>query len=451
MAMQALPQKSEVQVLRIARVAKGRIEEERLVSDALRVGPGERAHFVVPGLGGMKTVFECKGGQWTLNVPAGCDEVRLANGAEVGSATGTTRLVESARGRLRFGEVSLLFQLVAPPPKMAKPMLPSSVRGGLFGQVDWAFTSIASAIFTFFFAGLVFLEGADWPVAMGLEDNSYAMTLILEEPQEPPAATQWQDHEPEPELTRDNGPAPDVAPNDPPPTTDRTPRRADRPSTPQQTSDAPPSLDYESIAQQVAQALVIGTNGESGGMTSFNELIEGADTTGAGDILAQVTGVDDQRVARSDRVLVRDTPGSGEGMDLGMLARRNQPRTEMEGSDVTERDLPPSRLDYDEPIDVDGAEFDARLLAQRVRRLSSRIARCYELELSRNPTARGRVGLQLTVFEPGHVRARVTSSQLTSATGACIVRHLNTIRFRDGGPEGGNAVFEWPLVFSPQQ
>ena len=446
MAMHAVqPEPTGRRALRVARVRDGRIEEERIERDRLRIGASEKAEMALPGVALMELFRRDERG-WVLNLPAGA-ELTLAPAAP--RSSGTIRLARDARGRLRVGGVTLLFQLVEPPPVVTKPQLPASVRGGLFGQVDWAFTTISAAVFTFFFAAMVFLEGADWPVVLDGLERSREVSLLFIEAVPPAAQRNWADDEPEPELDRD--PEPETEPETETPRRterrdgDAQPSRRDRPS---RNDEAAPSLDADAMAQQAVN-LMLGALSNEGG-SALDDLINGADTSNAGEIIALFEGVTDRPTARNDRLHDRDTRGSGERETIGMLARRVPADSVMEGGGLRE-DAPRGTIRREDPIESGGTGvFDSRTIVQRIRGMSRRFQRCYEHDLTRDSTIAGRITFTLRISEVGQVRASVRDNDVSAEVGRCIARHLNTIRFRQG-PEGGSIEYEFPFIFAPQR
>src|SRR5439155_170974 len=116
---------------------------------------------------------------------------RIAAGGRIVdlAGQGSLALGEDARGKIVVGRVTLLFQLVEPPPAQARPQLPLAVKAGL--PVDWRLTIIAALSFLAHF-GLVGAmysdwtdgvvdEGVDIAALVDLSHNVVAPTVPLEE------------------------------------------------------------------------------------------------------------------------------------------------------------------------------------------------------------------------------------------------------------------------------
>lgn len=446
-AMSAWVTASE-RVVRVALTRGDRIEIEKLTAQTLRIGPRESADLIVRDAryGGRLFVRTKQG--WTLRVPEGV-QGKLANGGPVRPIDpGPAREIElapDARGRLETAEGALLFQLVVPPPAMPAPQLPASVQHGVFGAIDWHFTTITIAVFMLFFGATVMLEAADWPMAgspLGDPDFQTVIAFIEPEPPPDPAAT-WAQQDPIPET---DDPETDAEP-DPAP----QPQRADRPSRTNRpaTPEAESSLSQDDIRRGVALTIAALTpDGESG---AFTDLIrDGAPTTRHADLFANIEGV---QTFASTNPLPRDTHRCvGEGCsdrpgDIQGIRRPTQ--IAVAGPDE-HRPLGDVRGLPMDPIDVDD-DFDPAALVRRIRGKSRQIARCYEGHLTRHPDLRGRVDAEVTVMPAGNVRIEITGNTTGSdAVGDCVDRHLRTIRLTRG-PERHPVTLGFPFVFSAQR
>ncbi len=192
--MRALPQASGPKVLRIGVVQSGRVVEERVVKQRthVTVGPSEKNMFVVnaPGLPATFRLFELVGADkkrsdYHLNylegmtgrvaLQTGITDLQGLKGQAKRGPQGTYQvpLTEDARGKIVVGDVTFLFQFVAPPPVQPKPQLPMSVQSGISSQIDWRFTIIAAFSFLFHF-GAVGMLYSDWMDPVVNEEVSIA-------------------------------------------------------------------------------------------------------------------------------------------------------------------------------------------------------------------------------------------------------------------------------------
>jgi hypothetical protein len=163
-------------VPRIAMVVGGRIVDERLFrsADAITVGTAEDATFTVagPSLPERFVFLERVGTRHYLRFVAGMtgrialgnerhDLASLQERAHESRGARRVELTDDARGKVIFGDVTFLFQLVPAPPLPTTPRLPLGVLGGFGSSVDWRLAIIAAMSFLVHFA-IVGGAYSDW-------------------------------------------------------------------------------------------------------------------------------------------------------------------------------------------------------------------------------------------------------------------------------------------------
>jgi len=424
--------------LRVATLRAGRLGDESRHPNALVVGRTEKADVVVDAA--RQVLFERRSDGWSLRIVAGI-EGRVASGGPVrtlaqlrSEGLDRLRLAPDARGRLDVGGVAILFQLVPPKPKAERAPLPQSVRGGFV--VDWGFTASLASVTTLLFGLLIGLEGADWPVENQMAiPPSYEAMLTFEEPEPPPPPITDNDvSDPTEEVVSE-------APTEPSP----GPSRTDRSPSP---SDGRPSLDQEQAARDAHNQVISSLAGTLDG--AFGRLIDGSAPTGDIDeLLAQVDTVD--RTVASGRITARDTRGSGDDGTLGQLRDGDGPPGPTEEGDLREADVAGPTTDFGPFRPEEPTIFDDALVLRRLRGVKRRVQRCYEREVTRDPTLAGRVDVQLEVHPAGNTSARITSDGVGSrGLVECITRSASSIRFAEG-PEGGSVRYSFPFLFAPQR
>ena len=88
---------------------------------------------------------------------------------------------------------------------------------------------------------------------------------------------------------------------------------------------------------------------------------------------------------------------------------------------------------------------------RRLRGVRQRVQRCYEREVTRDPTLAGRIDVELEVHPAGTTTSRITQNGTGSRRlGECITAAASSLRFPEG-PEGGSVRYAFPFVFTPQQ
>ncbi len=146
-------------VLRIGIVQGGRIVEERLLRrrDTVTVGQSPKNNLVITSsrIPLSYTLVEVKGGQYHLCFEKGMFGKVLIEGEVLDLKNVARRklakrkdnrfylpLSEETRGKIVLGDVTLLFQFVAPPPEVPKLQLPASAKGAWWRNIDKTFAFI---------------------------------------------------------------------------------------------------------------------------------------------------------------------------------------------------------------------------------------------------------------------------------------------------------------------
>lgn len=157
------PEKQTEKVLRVGIVQGGRIIEERLLRPrtSVTIGQSIKNKFSVPSprLPMSTTVIEFRDGRHRLlfekgmlgKVLVGDEILDLKSIAQRGLAERSDNrfsfpLTEGSRGKVVIGDITLLFQFVAPPPEVARLQVAGSRRVSIWQNVDPIF------VFSFIFA-----------------------------------------------------------------------------------------------------------------------------------------------------------------------------------------------------------------------------------------------------------------------------------------------------------
>ena len=140
-------------ILRIGVLLGGKIVEERLIRERTPVSIGQsmKNTFSIPieGLPLEFTLFALDEGRYSLRFLNKMDGRLSDQGGQVNTLDALKQrgaqshgdywqvpLTDNARGKLSFGDLTILFQFVTEPPRQPKPMLPASVRGTFADRFD---------------------------------------------------------------------------------------------------------------------------------------------------------------------------------------------------------------------------------------------------------------------------------------------------------------------------
>ena len=364
------------------------------------------------------------------------------------------KLTPSMRGRVTLGEATVLFQFVTPPPKRARPVLPSSMKGGLVNGVDrsLAILVLLSALIQVGF--VVYLEMQDWPVPedrdVRIQDR---MAQIIGE--EEPDIDELEDEEDD--DGEDEQEEEDAA-DDPDPEPEPEPEPAEE-MTPEELAEERHDERME-VTERVEDTTVLGTLTADGDEeTAFERMTERVGDVDAQDAFGDATRVETGAGLEADRL--GEGGGSPDATGEGDFAEGEEMDeiggdADVDTGDRQEQEVETVEVDMQEEApDTDG-QLDTQRLQQALGRIRNNIESCYQNHLRQNPQARGTVRVMITITDRGNrgeiSNAEVVADEVDSANsvGQCIARELERGRVgRLPPPEGGDAMITIPYHFSP--
>jgi hypothetical protein len=453
-AMRAVRTGASERVLRIGKLERGRVIEERVIAERadVRVGTDHDNMFLVSGARAPEThrLFEMVSGSYVLNlVPGMTGRIALPTGvvelAHVigGEGKKQLRLTPEARGKIVIDETVFLFQFVDPPLRTARAQLPLAVKTGLSGRIDWGFSILAAFSFLvhFGFAGAV---NSDW-FDPTIDDDIETAALVETAHARPPVPLEVQQ---QPTPTDEN-----VAAKDPTPD-----------------PKSPPDAKNGSSAKPGNGGQHAGTAGKYGGSSETPSALDskaldelGIKAIGAFDSKAPATGlilkpgsnvVDEQldELAKTKTAISTTDglklPSGGEPKPIGAS---DGPITFLPGKQpsgppkpaVAPKDpevpIPPYLAT---PAPTVGNVPDADGVIARNR---WRFGACYKQALVKNPTDGGTIRVLVTVGEAGEVLSAVpTSTTASSGLTSCVAASFGPMKF--AAPTGGTGQFTAPVV-----
>ncbi len=439
---------SSHKILRVGVIQGGKIIEERHLRkrDNVTVGQEAKNTFVVPAsnLPPSFPVFEFKTNQYFLvfteqmdgRVRLGTSDVDFASLRSQGLAKKRGNvyvlpLTDSAKGKISLGEVTLLFQFVTPPPEPVKTELPPAIKGSFWQSVDQLFFVILVSSLVLHFSGATCIMLSPKPpeheLALDQLEDRFAKVLIPVKIEKP---------EPVKEVAANTG--------------DEEAKKEDKKDTAKKT-DKPagnpdPAAKKAAIAQKVASKGLLKILGSSGsGSGAFEDVLGGG--TGAGDIASALAGAGGVGVATADALGSGGPRGGGSGSvagigDLGTSGGGNVNVGEKGDARVSGRVK-------DAAPEVDSADVDREALGRYVKQRLKAIQNCYEKELKRNPSLKGKVVVRFSITPSGRA-ADVEIEENTvgnEAVSSCIRTVIKAWIFPFKPSD--DVPVAYPFVFSP--
>ncbi len=200
----------------------------------------------------------------------------------------------------------------------------------------------------------------------------------------------------------------------------------------------------EAVKQSaVFKALAIATGGEGGAGVVFQ-----ADGDPRTDVSAALAASGGAGIAAADGgpggPAVRGGSGKGGPVGIGEVGGV----AVGDGGKIKKRAGPRIRvrMKMSKPQIDDGA-LDGKSVARKIRARKRAFQACYERELKRNPSLKGKLVLEVTVGENGRVaEIDIADNALNNAVANCIKGKMRSIRFPK--PDGGEASFTYPFIFA---
>jgi TonB family protein len=409
------PASSGAKILRVGVIRDGKIIEERHIRhpSPVTIGQDGTNTFVIPAseLPASFPVFEHRNGVYTL-VFTDRMNGRVANrhgdfdfaglkGKGLVQKRGSVwalPLDESAKGKVSLGEVTLLFQFVAPRPEPARIELPPEVRGTVWRSIDHLFFGILAVSLFIHFAGAACImlspKPPDTDLALDELPDRFARVLL------PPK-------QPEPEQPK----APEQAQAEEKKDVKKDVKKKELPADAQARKAV--------IQQKVASKGLLKILGSAGGSGALSDVLGSG--TGSGDVAAALAGARGVSIATADSVGARAGGGAGRTAGIGDVGTSGGGKVALAGkgdAKVT------GQVSTAAP-EVDSADVDRAALSRYIRDRLGAIRGCYERELKRNPGLKGKVVIRFNITPAGRAGdVRIEESTLGSPEVASCIQGL---------------------------
>ena len=433
-------------VLRIGVIQSGKIVEERVLParQAVTLGTSPRNTIVVPLANAPESVvvFAYQGDRYILQFEQGAEgRVQGPQGAADLSALVSQGVAKPAgkicsvpvnedqRGKLVIGEITLLWQFVAPPAEVPKPALPKEAKGAHFKSMDRLFSVVLVVSFALHSGFYIALANTELPKEVTLEEipDRYAKVLIPERMPKPPEKKEEKKAEAPAQQKQEKA-------------------EEKKPETQEQVAQKK-AARAAAVAKAVQSKGLLKVLGALGPGTGGGAVADVFGTGGGmGDVASALSGAGGVAVA-TDPGAGGGRKGGGEGgaASIGNLATTGGGKVGL----GTKTEVKVSGSVAAEEAEVDSSDIDQGKLGAFVRARMGLIKACYENALKRNPALKGKISIRFTILETGALSDISTAqNSLGSAeVASCIMNTMRSWRtqFRPSGP----VTVEYPFVFQP--
>lgn len=439
-------------ILRVGLLQGTRILEERHLHKPgdFTVGQDPKSTLVLPlpELPASFPVFEYRASQYNLvfneamqgRVNLGSSDVDFHTLRSQGMAMQrgdqyVLPLQESARGVVELDEdLRLFFQFIQPLPPSEAPRLPPDLQGGSWRTMDRMFFGILAASLLLHFSGAALIIASDPPPEPELEldqlDDRFARVLMPPKQEEPKKQ------------------APDTAQAAADTTADP---QKDKPKASDDTSSKPATAEESAarraeVAKKVAGKgllKILGSSGSGGG--AFSDVLGGS--TGGGDIAQALAGAGGVGIATEASVGAHGPRGGGTGKVAGIGDLGTSGGGNVDLGSKKEVELS-GRVTASTP-EVESSDVDREALARYIKTRLKAVQGCYEKELKRNPSLKGKVLVRFNILPSGRTgEIEIEENTLGSdAVASCIRTAVRgwTFPFK---PDDEVPV-AYPFVFTP--
>jgi hypothetical protein len=438
-------------VLRIGVVQSGRVVEERIIKQRthVTVGPSEKSMFVIASdaVPANFRLFELVGDEYCLNfvdsmsgrvaLPSGVSDLSVLKGHAKRSAQGIYQLkvTEDSRGKVVLGDVTFLFQFVAPPPVQPRPQLPVAVLRGAT-SIDWTTTMIAAFSFLLHFLGIGSLY-SDWLDPIVNEDANLANLVDSVKSLPPP---------PPVEQAKETGDTSNAKSEEKAEAakTSGGPKAAAGAAGPKMSAAqaAKLSKDLEALEMATLGALSGAGPATAGVLSGRGEVATSALDQAAATSAGVSAGMGDLKLGGGGGAIRPGAAGAG----LASIGASGKTEGTQGGGQVAKVSGPKGNAN------VGGANVSGGSVANASRVVAGMKAgfrNCFNRELAANPDAQGTIRLSIKVGPGGEVQSvtAAPSGNLGSAV-ECVKARAKSAQFDP--PEGGSAVIVVPVTFVKQ-
>lgn len=449
-------------LLRVGVFRAGQVVDERLWGEAGEVTIGTAAKNTFPlkgeGLPLEQVLFTVDEGEATLRIVEGMSGELALDGKTRESLSAlqakarrdgnvwTVDLPETARGWVGLGDATFFFQLVDPPLPAPPPPLPKEARTSWVGGLEVAFVGILALVLSVEGVAVFAIHqrpevAADAPASVESLDR-FAEILMPDKPKDEPKPKEDEEAKKRAEEEARKKAEEDA-------------RKQAAEEKPEKKDEKAPADNVQAEADRKAKVRetvskkgllsVIGNTGGSGALA--NVFASGAGFSD--DISTALAGAGGVSVATGDDTAARKGGSGAATVGIGDLDGAVSGAGSKAGLAEKKRVVAPQITFDDNNFGVESTAVDKDALGKYIRLRIKSVQACYEKELKRNPSLRGKIVVRFVILTTGRVN-EVSIDQNTMGdqeVASCIVNTIRRWSFPVKPEE--DAPVSFPFVFSP--
>lgn len=358
-------------------------------------------------------------------------------------------LPDSVRGWVAVGDATFFIQVGPKPPPPPKRTLPKEARTGLMGGVETLFVGILVAVMSFEgVAVLAVHQRKDVPLDQASPEDldRFAEIMMPEKPKEEPKPDDDADKKAEEDAKR-------RADEEAKKKKEEADRKKDEdakkePDDPEKAAKAEAERKAK-VREQVAKKGVLNVLGSAGGAGGALANVFSASAGFTDDVGAALAGAGGVLVATGNDGAARKGGGESGGTvgigDLGSTVQGGGGRAVL----AEKKRVAPQIAFDSEDVEIESSSLDKESLNKFIRLRIKSVQACYEKELKRNPSLKGKLVIRFVVTTQGRVgEVSVDSNTMGDRqVESCITQLIRRWTFPFKPDE--DAPVSFPFVFSP--
>lgn len=448
--------------LRIAVLRGGKVVDERYVPEKGQVTVGSSAKNTFALIGSdlpkehvlfhfqknhpLLHVVDGMGGDVALDGKSKASlESLKGKGHREGGVT-VLEIPDAAKGWVSFGDATFFFQVTAKPPPPPKRDLPKEARTGFLSGLEVMFVGIMCAVLAVEGVAILAIHqrpdiDADAPVSA--EDlDRFAEIIMPEQPKEQPKEEEKpkEDEDAKRKAEEAKKKAEEEAKK-------KAEEEANKPPEDAAAAAKREAARKEKMRDAVSKKGLLNVIGTSGGSGALANVFASSSGFGA-DVESALAGAGGVALAGTESGTGRKEGSAAGTTDIGGLdsaVGSSSGKVDL----VAKKRVEPQIKFAAEDMETEGSSVDKESISKAIRQRIKSVQTCYEKELKRNPSLKGKIAVRFVITTTGRVsEATIDSNTMgDDAVAQCLINTIKRWTFNVKPEEDSPVVF--PFVFQP--